>query len=297
MAEISTTSWSEVDAGNNQPNPSGWPDGMNANGVEPTARAGMGGVKRFWNRVNPTYLAALATTDSFTVTPTQAITGYGLAELWNVRFPSANTSTSPNVLISALPAQQIRKFSTSGTIVNLAAGDIQAKDHAFYWDGTQVILTNPVVVAPNAGTVTSIATGGLATGGTIVSSGTVSVNASSKAQMQTGTDNVTAVTPVRVNDHDGVAKAWLYGSNSGTIIASSSNINALVRNSVGDYTATFAVPFTNGNYVAFVTPEDGTGNNTSAFVASKSTSNTRVFIHRAGVATDLNFDVVWFGRQ
>lgn len=162
MTDISTTSWSETDSGNNQQPPEGWPAGMNANGVEPSARMNMGAVKRFWNRVNPTYLAALATTDSYTISPTQAITGYGLYETWNVRFPSPNTSTSPNILISSLPAQPIRKYSAS-SVTALAAGDIQGTQaQQIYWDGTEFILSTPassIADATNGGLNFSAATG------------------------------------------------------------------------------------------------------------------------------------------
>lgn len=123
----------------------------------------MGAVKRFWNRVNPVYAAALATTDSYTVSPTQAVTGYGLYETWRVRFPGASTATSPNILISSLPAQPIRKYS-NGSVVNLLAGDIQGQDHSLYWDGTEFILSNPASItsiadATNGGLNFSAATG------------------------------------------------------------------------------------------------------------------------------------------
>ena len=142
MSDISTTSWSEVDANNNQTPPEGWPPGMFPNAVEPTARMNMGAVKRFWDRLNPVYPATLATTDSFVVTPTVGIGGYGLYERWRARFPGPNTTTSPTVNISAVGAQLLQKYS-QGALVNLAVGDIQAQDLGFWWNGSQMVLESP----------------------------------------------------------------------------------------------------------------------------------------------------------
>ena len=48
-----STVWSETDASNDSAPPGGWPPGMAPNNVEPSARANMGAVKRFWDRINP----------------------------------------------------------------------------------------------------------------------------------------------------------------------------------------------------------------------------------------------------
>ena len=119
---------------------------MFPNAVEPSARMNMGAVKRFWNRVNPVYAATLSTTDTYLVSPAVAIGGYGLHERWRVRFPSPNSATSPTVNISSVGPQLLRKYNGDGSIVNLAKGDVQAQDHGFWWDGTQLILENPTAV-------------------------------------------------------------------------------------------------------------------------------------------------------
>lgn len=144
MTDIVTTSWSEVDANNNQFPPEGWPAGMLPNAVEPTARMNMAALKRFWNRVNPVYLTTQgATTDSYIATPTQAIGGYGLFEKWDLRPHVQSQSTSPTLSISGFPVTPIKKYS-GGSIAALAQGDIQTtRAHTFYWDGTQFILRDP----------------------------------------------------------------------------------------------------------------------------------------------------------
>lgn len=143
MSDLSTTSWSEVDASNNQTPPEGWPAGMFANAVEGAARMNMGAVKRFWNRINPVYLATLTTTDTYAVTETQAMDGYRLYERRRTRFPNANVSSSVTVNHSSLGAIFFKKYDGAGNLVNIASGDIQAKDHDYWWDGTEMVLTNP----------------------------------------------------------------------------------------------------------------------------------------------------------
>lgn len=49
MADIST--WSPVDASNNQPPPDGWPEGMAPSGVNDSGRALMGAVRRFYDQI------------------------------------------------------------------------------------------------------------------------------------------------------------------------------------------------------------------------------------------------------
>lgn len=143
MSDISTTSWSEVDNSNSQTPPEGWPSAtMLPNQVEPTARAGMGAQKRWYNRLNPVYGATQSTADAYVWTPTQAITGYNLYEVLRLRMGIANGSTSPTLTGSSLPPQNIAKMVAS-SVTALAAGDIRAKDHEFYWDGTRYILVDP----------------------------------------------------------------------------------------------------------------------------------------------------------
>ena len=51
--DMSNSTWSETDASNNSPAPNGWVSGVMAPSlVEPTARAMMGALKRFYNHIN-----------------------------------------------------------------------------------------------------------------------------------------------------------------------------------------------------------------------------------------------------
>ena len=136
---------------------------MNANLVEPTARAQMGGIKRFWNRVNPTYPTTQSTADSYVITPSVPVTGYGLYERWATRFNIANAGTSPSVVVSSLPALNIKKY-VAGTLTAPASGDIQGGvAQTWYYDGLgNAILENPVpVVVQNFTSIASTSNGGI----------------------------------------------------------------------------------------------------------------------------------------
>lgn len=82
----------------------------------------------------------------------------------------------------------------------------------------------------------------------------INIAASTKAQMQTGTDNTTVATPARVNDHDGVAKAWVKFVVSGGVLSIKSqfNIASVIRNSPGNYSVNFTTAFTNADYMVGV---------------------------------------------
>ena len=70
--------------------------------------------------------------------------------------------------------------------------------------GTGITLTgtaaDPIINADNNGTVTSVATAGLATGGPITTAGTVTVPKASAAEVATGTNDINAVTPLAMAD-------------------------------------------------------------------------------------------------
>lgn len=147
MADLSQSSWSEIDANNNQSAPLGWTPGtMLPTQVEPTAQAMMGAMKRWWNRQNPTYAATLTTTDSYTVSPQGSITSFTSFELWRLRMPSANTTTSPTLTIGNASGL-IQKYN-SGSLVNLAVGDIQSQYYEFFFNNSVIVMTNPAPPPP-----------------------------------------------------------------------------------------------------------------------------------------------------
>lgn len=126
----------------------------------------------------------------------------------------------------------------------------------------------------------------------------------SKATLQTGTDNTTAVTPRRVNDHDGTAKAWTYftltaGGATNTV---SENVGSITRNSAGNYTINFTTAFATANYaVAFSLEDDGSNLNRRLFISAggrASGSCTIIHTDNVGSPSDTGaVGMVFFGRQ
>lgn len=128
--------------------------------------------------------------------------------------------------------------------------------------GTQVLQENASGVpswatVAGTGTVTNVATAGLATGGPITTTGTVTVTAAVKADQTTGTSNAVAVTPGVQQFHDSAVKAWcgFNGATTGTNACAngSYNVTSVTRNSTGDYTLNFTTAFASAAYVCNVT--------------------------------------------
>jgi hypothetical protein len=102
-----------------------------------------------------------------------------------------------------------------------------------------------------AGTVNSVATAGLATGGPITGSGTVTVTAATQADQETATSNAVAVTPGRQQFHPSAAKAWCSMGNAGTpTIQQAYNVTSLTDNGVGDTTFNFTTAMSSNTYAA-----------------------------------------------
>lgn len=121
MADLGdNTKWFEVDASNVGNPPDGWPEGMNPSAVNNSARAVMGAVKRFWDRINPTKTSAGSST-AYTLSYDQAASSYYDGELvaWVVDETCGNT---PTLNINGLGARALRKWV--GSWAAMTAGDL-----------------------------------------------------------------------------------------------------------------------------------------------------------------------------
>lgn len=160
MAELSSSAWSETDDSNSSAPPDGWPEGMNPSDVNNAARAMMGAIKRFWDRINPINVSG-GTGDAYTLSPTVAPAALVANELWRFRANRSNTTTTPTVTIGSLSTLTFKRF-INGAKAALLVGDIQnGADVLFWYDGTDAILSNPAIT--NAG-VLAIANGGTGSG-------------------------------------------------------------------------------------------------------------------------------------
>ncbi len=124
MADLGSSSWSEIDAANNAVPPNGWPEGMAPSDVNNSARAQMGGEKRWWDRSN--------STQTTTGTSTAYILTYAAAEsaLYDGEETSfvlhATCGATPTLNRDGLGAKYLRRFDfATNTFIDVAAGDFR----------------------------------------------------------------------------------------------------------------------------------------------------------------------------
>ena len=148
------------------------------------------------------------------------------------------------------------KGTTSGTVtltVAAAAGTHTIKLPTADGSSGQALKTDGSGqwgwVTLTTGTVTSVATAGLATGGTITSTGTITVTAAVQSDMETATSTTTAVTPAVAKYHPGSLKAWTNFNGTGTI-AERAGYNTAAPTDVGtgDWTVNIATDFSSANF-------------------------------------------------
>ena len=81
--------------------------------------------------------------DTYTATPTPAITAYATGSEFNLKVNADNTGAS-TLNVSAVAAKNIKKYDGAGAVVDLEAGDLQQDQYyKVIYDGTQFILLNP----------------------------------------------------------------------------------------------------------------------------------------------------------
>lgn len=186
--------------------------------------------------------------------------------------------------------------------------------------GTQAFTENASGVPAwatltGSGTVTSVATSGLATGGPITTTGTVTVTAAVQSDQRTGTSNAVAVTPgTQVFSDSAIKYECLF---NGTTVGGSARAcdffgyggpggaPTVVRVSAGIYTLNFPTAFASGNPSPSYGCTGSLMNNTTGLfmvggaAASQGTTSTNVeFLSTAGAPTDgTPLWVVCSGRQ
>jgi microcystin-dependent protein len=158
MPEISSSSFSEVDASNSAPSPAGFPEGMNMSGLNDSARSLMGALKRFWGRSQGRYASAGAI-NAYTLTPDAGLTAYVVGERYSFRAHLANSGPA-TLNISGLGAKPIKKMSAAGK-TDLVSGDLQpGQPVTVEYDGSEMVLTTPAATASDgvpAGTIVAFA--------------------------------------------------------------------------------------------------------------------------------------------
>jgi len=135
MADINQTSWSEVDASNNVASPSGFPEGMAPSGVNDSARALMGAVRRWYDRINATVTSG-GTQNAQTLTYAVATTAYVKGDTYRFIAQFTNTAAT-TIAVDALSPLSV--VTHDG--VALTGGEIQANQvYTVVYDGTDFRL-------------------------------------------------------------------------------------------------------------------------------------------------------------
>jgi hypothetical protein len=119
MADIPASNWDETDANNDDAAPDGFPEGMAPSGVNNGARAIMGAVKRFWNRINAVKTTG-GTTSAYTLSYDVAPAAYVNGEIISFVVNAANAAAA-TINVNALGAKALRLFGG-----NLLAGALVA---------------------------------------------------------------------------------------------------------------------------------------------------------------------------
>jgi hypothetical protein len=86
--------------------------------------------------------------DTYTASPSPAITAYATGSQYIIKISADNTGAS-TLNISAVGAKDIKKYDRSGTKVALIAGDLlQDQYYNILYDGTDIIVLNPSILLP-----------------------------------------------------------------------------------------------------------------------------------------------------
>lgn len=190
----------------------------------------------------------------------------------------ANITTTGKVALSAL------------TVASQAQGDVIYASSASVWTRlgpgtsgqflkTQGVAANPIWAD--------------ALGGTYAT----------QAEMETATSTTTAVSPGRVQNHPGVAKAWctFNGATTGTNAPSSGyNVDSVTRNSTGNYTITFGTDFSAATYAisGMALRADGAGSTVFRIVSRATGSCVIITSNVSDSADDSNpICLQFFGDQ
>jgi hypothetical protein len=84
--------------------------------------------------------------DTYTASPTPAITAYATGSEFNLKVNADNTGAS-TLNVSAIDPKDIKKYDGAGAVVDLEAGDLQQDQYyKVIYDGTDFILLNPEIV-------------------------------------------------------------------------------------------------------------------------------------------------------
>lgn len=209
-----------------------------------------------------------------------------------------STASLPYTSLPSLSANQLLGALTATTPSGLSVPSCDTATKALQWTSGTGFACNSAV-----GSVTSVATGGLATGGTITSTGTVTVTAATKTDMETATSTTTAITPAQTQNHPGVAKFIAFVDASGAYnVTSGYNITtgtgSVNQTGTGVSILTMNTAFASTAYACTTSFIDaGTPITVGYARTSSSTITVTARNSTTGIANNTNYSIACFGAQ
>jgi hypothetical protein len=184
---------------------------------------------------------------------------------------------------------------TINGVASVVALSAQYAAGIFWSDGVSRWTYFPAASGGGSGTVTNVATAGLATGGPITSTGTVTVTAATKSDQQTATSTTTVVTPAQQQSHPSAAKSHVSFTGSTAAILGTAYNATVSRTSVGRWVISFPTNFANTNFrCSFASTSVGGFAINSKAVGSVDVS----FLNFSSTNVDpTSVDVIVFGDQ
>lgn len=204
MPDLSGNIYSEIDASNNQAAPNGMPEGMPPSGVDDAWRAGMGAIKRSYDRDHAGAWCTIGgTANAIALTYAAAPAAYVQGEKYAFKAIATNTGAT-TLNINGLGAMNLFKRTPHGPSA-MAGGEIQSGDIVeVEFDGSEFIMLGlPSNIGNFAGgTLTqTTAMSGAAFNeafATIASAATLAIGAAPANYLQvTGTTTITAFDAVQ----------------------------------------------------------------------------------------------------
>ncbi len=188
------------------------------------------------------------------------------------------------------------RWTSTGTAVQIATS-IATSDRTLTYPDADLAFTYSGGKATFAGTLTGNRTY------TLPDADMTILQASTQAEMETGTALTSSVTPGRMQNHPGVAKMWAYITVSGGTpsLDASYNVTSITDTSAGNVTVTIATDFSSANFCAVAQAVTAGG---AAHMASVKTGQAagslvvRTALTSTGADTDnINIAVVAYGDQ
>lgn len=281
------------------------------------------------------FASSVTGTNIITFNTTPTFTAYAAGQVFRLIAAASNTG-AVTVNGNSVGAIALKKRDPSGLIALSGNEIIIGIEFDIFYDGTQFELLNPVFASSaylpsstflqtanslseltglastartNIGAASSAITvtgAGLATGGgALTANEVITVTAAAKADMQTPTSSVLAVTPAQTQNHPGVAKASANCTVSGTTVTLQEGYNAasVTRLSTGQYRLAFTTNFVNGNYQVYAFGSLNTAGNQYTYGSLIRTTKTVAlcdiqFLNATNSADDpAEFNIICFGKQ